>query len=57
MEGLTLLQDVVGNEKRPLSWIAGAQGVVRPPSPSRRDLIKTPEAARITTLRTPDRIS
>jgi NADH-quinone oxidoreductase subunit B len=56
MEGLTLLQNVVGSEKRPLSWVAGPQGVIRPPMPSRRDLIKTPEAKQITTLRTPDHI-
>jgi NADH-quinone oxidoreductase subunit B len=56
MEGLTLLQHVVGTEKRPLSWVVGPQGVTRPPMPSRRDVIKTPEASQTTTLRTPDRV-
>jgi NADH-quinone oxidoreductase subunit B len=30
MEGLTLLAESVGKEKRPLSWVIGEQGVVRP---------------------------
>ncbi|MCL4475921.1 MAG: NADH-quinone oxidoreductase subunit B [Nitrospirae bacterium] len=38
LEGLVLLQDVVGKEKRPLSWVMGPQGVVRPERPSLRDL-------------------
>lgn len=38
MEGLTLLRDAVGKEKRPLSWAIGPQGVYRPEPPSLRDL-------------------
>ncbi|MDZ4714849.1 MAG: NADH-quinone oxidoreductase subunit NuoB [Cytophagales bacterium] len=30
MEGLTLLAERVGQEKRPLSWMIGDQGVIRP---------------------------
>lgn len=30
MQGLVLLQDSVGKEKRPLSWTIGSQGVIRP---------------------------
>jgi NADH-quinone oxidoreductase subunit B len=30
MEGLTLLAESVGKERRPLSWVIGDQGVVRP---------------------------
>jgi len=37
MEGLLLLRDVVGTERRPLSWTIGPQGVERAPRPSRRD--------------------
>jgi len=37
-EGLLLLRDAVGKERRPLSWIVGPQGVERPPRPSMRDL-------------------
>lgn len=34
MQGILLLRDAVGKEKRPLSWVAGPQGVVRLPPPS-----------------------
>ena len=55
MEGLTLLQTVVGSEKRPLSWAVGPQGVSRPALPSMRDL-KRAQRQRTTTLRSPDEI-
>lgn len=55
MEGLTLLQKAVGNERRPLSWAVGPQGVAHPPLPSMRDL-KRAERQRATTLRTPDEV-
>ncbi len=38
MEGLTLLRDKVGKEKRPLSWAIGPQGVYKAEPPSMRDL-------------------
>ena len=37
MNGLLALRDLVGQEKRPLSWTIGSQGVIRPQLPSRRD--------------------
>ncbi len=37
MEGLLLLRRAVGNERRPLSWIAGSQIVERGERPSLRD--------------------
>lgn len=55
MEGLLLLQKAVGSEKRPLTWVTGPQGVVRPVLPSERDL-KRPERQRMTVLRSPDEI-
>jgi len=55
MEGLLLLREAVGVEKRPLSWVVGPQGVHRPQMPSQRDL-KRPERQRATELRTPDQI-
>ena len=30
MQGLVLLADAVGKEKRPLSWVIGEQGVIKP---------------------------
>jgi NADH-quinone oxidoreductase subunit B len=55
MEGLVLLQQSVGKEKRPLSWVVGPQGVVRPERPSLRDL-KRPERQKATVLRSPDEV-
>ncbi len=55
MEGLTLLQDTVGKEKRPLSWVVGPQGVQRPPRPSMRDL-KRPVRQKATVLRPMDEV-
>ena len=55
MDGLLLLRDLVGQEKRPLSWIVGPQGVYRPPMPSMRD-IKRQERQKQTELRPPDEI-
>ncbi|MGE5343433.1 MAG: NADH-quinone oxidoreductase subunit NuoB [Candidatus Omnitrophota bacterium] len=37
MEGLIMLQHLVGTEKRPLSWVVGPQNVERPPVMSRRE--------------------
>ena len=53
VEGLLLLQNLVGAEKRPLSWTIGPQGVERPAMPSLRDL-KRSERQHATTLRSPD---
>ena len=38
LEGLMLLRDSIGKEKRPLSWVLGPQGIVRPEKTSVRDL-------------------
>lgn len=55
MEGLLLLSEAVGAEKRPLSWFLGPQGVVKPAKPSLRDE-KRDERMKVTDLRTPDHI-
>lgn len=55
IEGLTLLQQAVGTEKRPLSWIVGPQGVQRAPAPSFRDL-KRAERNAVRSLRSPDSV-
>ena len=38
MEGLMMLRDAVGKEKRPLSWVVGNQGVIKAEKISKRDL-------------------
>ena len=55
MEGLLLLQEQVGVERRPLSWTIGSQLVERPPAPSIRDL-KRVARQQATTLRSPDEV-
>src|SRR3954452_24784256 len=55
LEGLTLLQKAIGAEKRPLSWVVGAQDVERAPMPSHRDL-KRSVRQQATELKTIDQI-
>jgi len=55
MEGLLLLQNLVGTEKRPLSWAIGPQTTERPALPSMRDL-KRDDLQRATSLRPPDEL-
>ncbi len=55
LEGLILLQKLVGKERRPLSWVAGPQGVERPPVPSMRDALNGERMA-AKFLRPPDEI-
>src|ERR1700748_2582238 len=38
LQGLMLLQESIGKERRPLSWVVGDQGVYRANLPSQRDL-------------------
>jgi NADH-quinone oxidoreductase subunit B len=55
MEGLTLLKEAVGSERRPLSWLVGPQDIQRGPRPSMRDL-KRSERSRVTLLRPVDEV-
>ena len=55
LEGVMLLQQQVGAERRPLSWVIGPQGVESPATPSLRDL-KRPLRQRTAELRPPDRV-
>ncbi len=55
MEGLTMLQNLVGSEKRPVSWVVGPQGVIRPEMPSRREA-KRAARCQATNLRSPDEV-
>ncbi len=52
MEGLVMLREAVGKEKRPLSWVIGPQGVVKPERPIMREL-KREERKKMTVLRPP----
>lgn len=55
MEGLLLLRDLIGNEKRPLSWTIGPQGIIKPERPSFRDKYRE-ERKKTTFLKPPSEI-
>jgi NADH-quinone oxidoreductase subunit B len=55
LEGLLLLRDSIGREKRPLSWMIGPQGIMRPEKVSVRDL-KQEERGKVGRLKTMDEI-
>jgi len=55
LEGLLLLRDSIGKEKRPLSWVLGPQGIVRPDKIAKRDA-KNEERMKMGRIRTMDEI-
>jgi NADH-quinone oxidoreductase subunit B len=55
MEGLLLLSEQVGKEKRPLSWKIGSQGIIKPEEYSLRDK-KREERMKMTEIDSPDTI-
>ena len=55
LQGLMLLQESIGQERRPLSWVVGDQGIYRPQMPAEKDR-KRGERINVTNLRTPDEI-
>ncbi|MFQ2148175.1 NuoB/complex I 20 kDa subunit family protein [Aeromonas jandaei] len=55
LQALMLLQDSIGKERRPLSWVVGDQGIYRPEMPAEKDR-KRGERIDVTNLRTPDEI-
>jgi NADH-quinone oxidoreductase subunit B len=55
MEGLVLLRDAVGKDKRPLSWVVGPQGVTKAEKISMKEL-KREERMRMTEIKSPDEI-
>jgi len=55
VEGLLLLREAVGRERRPLSAVVGPQEVLRPPRPCLRDA-KRDERRQVTVLASPDEV-
>ena len=55
MEGLLLLQNAIGSERRPLSWVVGDGEIVRAELPVFRDL-KREERQAMTEIRPPDEV-
>ena len=55
LQGLMMLQDAVGKERRPLSWTIGDQQVIKPDKISQRDQL-TESRMQATDLRNPDTV-
>jgi NADH-quinone oxidoreductase subunit B len=55
LEGILLLREAVGKERRPLSWVVGPQNVVRPEMPVMREE-KAAQRKLLTVLRTPEEV-
>jgi len=55
LQGLMMLQESVSKERRPLSWVAGDQTVVKPDKISQRDMLME-ERSHATTLREPKEV-
>ncbi len=55
LQGLMLLQESIGQERRPLSWVVGDQGVYRAEMPAQKDL-KREQRIQVTNLRSPDEV-
>lgn len=55
MQGLVLLREAVGKERRPLSWVIGPQEIIKPPKPSLKE-IKRAERKGMTTFRSAEEI-
>ncbi len=53
LQGLRLLQDSIQEERRPLSWVVGDQGVYRADMPSQRETLRE-RRIQATELRSPD---
>ena len=52
LEGILMLRDQVGNEKRPLNWVIGDQGIVKPQGASMKEEKRT-ERMKMTEIRDP----
>lgn len=55
IDGLVLLTESVGKERRPLSWVIGEQGVIKPEKVSIKDR-RSEKRKEMTTFRSPDEI-
>lgn len=55
LQALMLLQDSIGKERRPLSWVVGDQGIYRPQMQAEKER-KRGDRINVTNLRTPDEI-
>ena len=55
LEALLLLREQVGKERRPLNWVVGDQGIIKPKKISMKE-IKSAERMKMTEIRSPDNV-
>ncbi len=55
LQGLLMLQEAIGRERRPLGWTVGEGGGERPALPIQRDRLQA-ERSRVRDLRSPDEV-
>lgn len=55
LEAILQLRDQVGKERRPLNWVVGPQGIIKPEEISMKAL-KGPERLKMTEIRSPEEI-
>lgn len=55
LQALMILQEQIGKERRPLSWVVGDQGIYKPELTPKRDE-KHAERIEVVNLRTPDNV-
>lgn len=55
MQGLMMLQEAIKRERRPLSWVAGDQSIIKPAMPSQRDKLQQ-ERSLATVYRSPTEV-
>jgi len=55
LEGILLLREQIGNEKRPLNWVIGNQGIIKPQGASMKDAMRT-ERMKMTEIIQPDQV-
>ena len=55
LQALMVLQESIGQERRPLSWVVGEQGVYRADMPSQKEQ-RREQRIQVTNLRSPDEV-
>ena len=56
LQGLILLQDSIGRERRPLSWVINEQGIIQKDAHPVQRKVKGPERIAATELRSPNEV-
>ena len=56
LQGLILLQESIGRERRPLSWVINEQGIIQKENHPVQRKVRGPERIAATELRTPDEV-